>query len=139
MGFRDNFKFNNFLFIKRTKDFFRDSHSASGFALQFLFLKFGLIKRNFLNVVFTVRSMGLNFSVILMSKKNTDIVGEPLESMSSRICWSFFDNIINHRFDPKVDVGSQILLDLLFLFWHGLSLNIFLLLSDSTLIFYSIQ
>ena len=38
VGFRDDFQFDNLFFVKRTKDFFGNSHSASGFALGFLFL-----------------------------------------------------------------------------------------------------
>lgn len=67
-----------------------------------------------------------------MKGKFTDIVGKPLKSMSSGIGWSFFDNIIDHRFDPNVNISSQIFLDFFFLLGHDLSLNIFLLLSDST-------
>lgn len=118
IGLWDDFEFNNFLLVKGTKDFLWDTHSASGFALEFLSLKFRLVERNFLNVILTFRVMSLIFSVIWMKGKVTDIVGKPLESMRSGIIWSFFDDIVDHRFNPNVNICSQIILDFFFLLRH---------------------
>ena len=56
----------------------------------------------------------------MFREKNTDEIGEPLKSICGRVSRPLLDNIIDHGFDPGVDVGSEIALDFLFLFGHGL-------------------
>jgi hypothetical protein len=56
-GFGDGFEFDALFSVEGAKDFFRDSHSGSGFTLEFLFGKLGLIEGHFIDFVFTVRTL----------------------------------------------------------------------------------
>jgi hypothetical protein len=68
-GFGHGFKLDAFFSVEAAKDFFRDSHSGSGFTLKFFFGKFGLIEGDFLDFVFAFLIMGLSLLFILNKGK----------------------------------------------------------------------
>ena len=76
-------------------------------------------------------SLAGEFLVSEINEDDTDEIGEPLEGVSNRISRSLFDNIVDHRFNPGVDVGSEVVLDFFFLFRHGLNLIFYAICSKT--------